>query len=209
MTFRPACQPAQLAIRRVRRKHITQVRRDNDRAGGETSLQIVYYPDPILLARAAPIVHVDDEVRRKAQEMVPLMALEKGIGLAAPQVGWGVRLLLAQPVAEKPVSVLVNPEITRKSGSEWGEEGCLSFPGIWGDVLRAKKVWVTALDLEGKRIEFEAEDLYARVLQHEIDHLDGILFVSKMRPADRTQNKKKLDELRRRFESPADPVTAG
>ena len=76
----------------------------------------------------------------------------------------------------------MNPEITRKSGSEWGEEGCLSFPGIYGDVLRAKKVWVTALDLDGKRIEFEAEDLYARVLQHEIDHLDGILFVSKMRP---------------------------
>jgi peptide deformylase len=144
----------------------------------------------------------DEEIRRKVQEMVPLMALEKGIGLAAPQVGWGVRLLVAQPDAAQPPGVLINPEIVKKSGSEWGEEGCLSFPGIYGDVLRAKKVWVAAQDLDGKRIELEADDLYARVLQHEIDHLDGILFVTKMRPADRAQNKKKLDELKRKFETP-------
>jgi peptide deformylase len=170
-------------------------------------LQIVYYPDPVLLGRAAPLTRVDDLVRSKAREMIPLMALEKGIGLAAPQVGWGVRLLVAQPDPEKEAQVLVNPEITKKSGSEWGEEGCLSFPGIWGDVLRAKKVWVSALDLEGARIEFEAEDLFARVLQHEIDHLDGILFVTKMRPADRSQNKRKLEELKRRFdESQAAPL---
>jgi len=165
-------------------------------------LQIVYYPDPILLGRAATIEKIDDEVRRKAQEMVPLMALEKGIGLAAPQVGWGVRLLIAQPDGAKAPSVLINPEITKKSGSEWGEEGCLSFPGIYGDVLRAQKVWVVAQDLDGKRIELEAEDLFARVLQHEIDHLEGILFVTKMRPADRAQNKKKLEELKRKFETP-------
>lgn len=170
-------------------------------------MQIVYYPDPILAGRAAPIVTIDDEIRRKAREMVPLMALEKGIGLAAPQVGWGARLLLAQPDPKKDVEVLINPQITKKSGSEWGEEGCLSFPGIWGEVLRAKKVWVTYQDLDGKRVESEAEDLYARVLQHEIDHLDGILFVTKMRPADRSQNKKKLDELKRRFdESKAAPL---
>jgi peptide deformylase len=170
-------------------------------------LHIVYYPDPILLKRASPLVTIDDEVRQKAQEMVPLMALEKGIGLAAPQVGWGVRLLLAQPDPAREVSVLVNPEITRKSGSEWGEEGCLSFPGIWGEVLRAKAVHVRALDLAGEPLEFDAEDLYARVLQHEIDHLDGILFVTKMRPADRAHARKKLDELRRRYEeSPAGPT---
>jgi peptide deformylase len=210
MAIRPACQPAQLAIRRLRGENISPGSGETTTGPPEIRLQILYYPDPILLARAAPIVTLDDEVRRKAREMLPLMALEKGIGLAAPQVGWGVRLLLAQSDSEKPVSFLVNPEITRKSGSEWGEEGCLSFPGIWGDVLRAKKVWVTALDLDGKRLEFEAEDLYARVLQHEIDHLDGILFVSKMRPADRSQNKKKLDDLKRKFESPPlGPVTAG
>jgi peptide deformylase len=170
-------------------------------------LQIVYYPDPILVRRAATIATIDDEVRRKAREMEPLMALEKGIGLAAPQVGWGVRLLLAQPDDSRPPAVLINPGILRKSGSEWGEEGCLSFPGIYGEVMRAKSVRVKALDPDGRVIEFDAEDLYARVLQHEIDHLDGILFVTKMRPADRSQNKKKLDELRRRFaESPAGPA---
>jgi peptide deformylase len=163
-------------------------------------LQIVYYPDPVLLRRAEPVIKVDDEIRKKAREMAPLMALEKGIGLAAPQVGWGVRLLLAQPDQAKEPHVIINPEILKKTGSEWGEEGCLSFPGIWGDVLRAKKVLVAALDLDGKRIEFEAEDLYARVLQHEIDHLDGILFVGKMRPADRSKNKKKLEELKARFD---------
>jgi peptide deformylase len=168
-------------------------------------LQIVYYPDPILLKAASPIVTIDDEVRRKVQEMIPLMALEKGIGLAAPQVGWGVRLLVAQPDPKVEPTVIVNPEIVSKSGSEWGEEGCLSFPGIYGQVLRAQKVLVKALGLDGKPLEIDAEDLYARVLQHEIDHLDGVLFVTKMRPADRAQSKKKLDELRRRFESPVAP----
>lgn len=141
------------------------------------------------------------------EEMSPLMAIEKGIGLAAPQVGWGVRLLLAQPDPEKPVTVLINPEILRREGAEWGEEGCLSFPGIWGDVQRAKRVRVGALGLDGKPFEIDAEDLYARVLQHEVDHLDGILFVSKMRPADRAKNKRKLDELRQRYDdAPAPPA---
>jgi peptide deformylase len=134
--------------------------------------------------------------------MIPLMEAERGIGLAAPQVGWGVRLLLASPDGDrtKPI-VLINPEIVKKSGSEWGEEGCLSFPGIYGDVLRAKKVTVRATDLDGKAIELEAEDLFARVLQHEIDHLDGILFVTKMRATDRKAAQKKLEELRARYEA--------
>jgi peptide deformylase len=171
-------------------------------------LQIVYYPDPILLQRASPVVTIDDDLRRRVKEMAPLMALEKGIGLAAPQVGWPVRLLLAQPDPAKEATVLLNPEIVRKSGSEWGEEGCLSFPGIYGEVLRAKHVSARAMDLSGATMEIEAEDLYARVLQHEIDHLDGILFVTKMRPADRAQARKKLDELRRRFvPAPLGPAT--
>ncbi len=164
-------------------------------------MHVVYYPDPVLLKKALPIQTVDDEVRRKVAEMKPLMQIERGIGLAAPQVGWGARLILVNPT-EKPEGtfVLINPEITKKAGSEWGEEGCLSFPGIWGDVLRAKKVWVKALDVDGKPLELMAEDLFARVLQHEIDHLDGILFVNKMRPADQAVNKRKLEDLRRRFE---------
>ena len=163
-------------------------------------MQIVYFPDPVLLRRASPIVTVDDEVRRLVDEMRPLMALEKGIGLAAPQVGWGVRVLLAQPDSAKEAVVLVNPEITWKSGSEWGEEGCLSFPGIYGEVLRAQRVRVKATGLDGNPLEVEAEDLLARVLQHEIDHLDGVLFVTKMRPADRAKAKRKLEELKRRYE---------
>ncbi len=165
-------------------------------------LQLTYYPEPVLLRKAAPIAVIDDEVRRKAAEMIPLMEVERGIGLAAPQVGWGVRLLLAKPEGEgeAPV-VLVNPEIVKKSGSEWGEEGCLSFPGIYGDVLRATDIVVKATDLDGKTVELAADGLFARVLQHEIDHLDGVVFVTKMRATDRKAAQKKLDELRARYEA--------
>ncbi len=164
-------------------------------------MQVVYYPDPILLKKAQPVEKFDAELRRKVEEMIPLMELERGIGLAAPQVGWGVRLLLANPGEEKSgTTVFINPTVAKKSGSEWGEEGCLSFPGIWGDVLRATKVVIKAFDLDGKPFEFVAEDLMARVLQHEIDHLDGVLFITKMRPADQQVNKRKLEEMRRRFE---------
>lgn len=165
-------------------------------------LKLTYFPAPVLLKKAERIATVDDEVRRKAAEMVPLMELERGIGLAAPQVGWGVRLLLAQPEGrESDPLTLINPEIVKKSGAEWGEEGCLSFPGIYGDVLRATKVLVRAVGLDGAPIELEAEDLFARVLQHEIDHLDGVLFVSKMRPTDRKAAQKKLDELRAQYDA--------
>jgi len=165
-------------------------------------LKLALYPDPVLVRPAEPIAEITDEVRRKAEEMVPFMELEGGIGLAAPQVSWGVRLLLAsEDGLPENTLVLINPEITWKgAGNEWGEEGCLSFPGIFGEVLRARQVKVRALDLEGNEIEVEAEDLFARVLQHEIDHLDGHLFVNKMRPADKAAAKQKIEELVRRYE---------
>jgi peptide deformylase len=91
-----------------------------------------------------------------------------------------------------------------EKGAEWGEEGCLSFPGIWGNVLRAKWIRVKAQDGFGNPVEFEAEDLFARVLQHEIDHLDGQLFVNKMSPADQAVNRRKLEDMKARFSpSPA------
>lgn len=171
-------------------------------------MKLVYYPDPILLRKAESVTVFDDVLREKISQMEPLLELEKGIGLAAPQVGWGVRLLLARPDGDPSKTVaLVNPEIVRKKGSEWGEEGCLSFPGIWGNVLRASWIKVKAQDTLGQPLEFEAEDLFARVLQHEIDHLDGIIYVSKMSPADQAVNRRKLEELRAKFAA-AEP-TAG
>lgn len=163
-------------------------------------MRLVFYPDPVLLRPADRVLEVTEEVRSKAQEMVPYMVLEKGIGLAAPQVGWGVRVLVASETGDpKLAKVLVNPEIVDKGGgTEWGEEGCLSFPGIYGEVSRWKSIKVRALSLENEVIELEAADLFARVLQHEIDHLDGVLFVTKMRPADKAMNKQKLMELVRK-----------
>lgn len=167
------------------------------------SLKLALYPDPVLVRPAEAISEITDEVRQKAEAMVPFMELEGGIGLAAPQVSWGVRLLLAsEDGTPEETHVLVNPEIVWKGGgNEWGEEGCLSFPGIFGDVLRATQIRVQATDLDGKQIEIEAEDLFARVLQHEIDHLDGQLFINKMRPADKHANKAKLEELVQRFQA--------
>jgi peptide deformylase len=176
------------------------MRRNGVDSRSERVLKLTYYPDPILLKKASPVTRVDDDVRAKVAGMIPLMELERGIGLAAPQVGWDARVLLAKPDGdeEAPV-VLVNPKIVKKSGSEWGEEGCLSFPGIYGEVLRATKIVVEATDLDMRPIVLEAEDLFARVLQHEIDHLDGILFTTKMRATDRKAAQKKLDELRERY----------
>lgn len=134
------------------------------------------------------------------ERMMPLMRLERGIGLAAPQVGWSARVLLAARDRETDACrVFINPEIVSFGGGrEWGEEGCLSFPGIWGEVLRYRKVVVRALGADGVEFHEEADDLYARVLQHEIDHLDGQLFITKMRPGDRAAARRRLRELEAR-----------
>jgi peptide deformylase len=166
---------------------------------------LVYYPDPVLLRPAAPVKVVTPEVRAKSAEMVPFMELEKGVGLAAPQVGWSARVLVASEDGDgKKARVFINPVIVWKGGgNEWGEEGCLSFPGIYGQVLRAQKVRIQCLDLEAQEVTVEAGGFFARVLQHEIDHLDGILFITKLRPADKVANRPKLLELVRRKAEPA------
>jgi peptide deformylase len=165
-------------------------------------VKLALFPDPVLLRRADEIEEITPEIRERATRMIDVMGLEDGIGLAAPQVGWGVRILVASPEGTREgARIMVNPEILERSGgSEWDQEGCLSFPGIFGEVLRARQVRVRYRDLDGEEHEELAEELYARVLQHEIDHLDGILFVTKMRPADKALNKSRLAELRRRYE---------
>lgn len=164
-------------------------------------MRIVLYPDPVLLKSAAPIEELPSNLDEIRDGMRHVMKLERGIGLAAPQVGLSSRLILVNPTGEPEDEMfLLNPEITRFFGEEeWGEEGCLSFPGIYGQVLRHTHVEVSFFDCDGTEQQLVAEDLYARVLQHEIDHLDGRIFVNRMRPSDKILNREALEELHRRY----------
>lgn len=138
-------------------------------------LDIHVLGSPILRAETKIVAEVTDEVRKLADDMFDTMYAAKGIGLAAPQVGRSERLAVVDVDDQR--YALINPEIVWEEGSERSEEGCLSIPDIYGDVDRAQRVLVRALDLEGKQIEIEATDLLARCLQHEIDHLHGRLFI--------------------------------
>ena len=144
-------------------------------------LRILMPPAPILRAKARPVAPTDaDQVRALVPQMLAAMYAAPGIGLAAPQVGTGLRLAVVDLMADdRPAPIhLVNPEITRVS-EDWAtrEEGCLSLPGQYADVSRPSRVLVRYQDLTGSRREIEAEGLLAACLQHEIDHLDGVLFV--------------------------------
>lgn len=141
--------------------------------------EIVKYPDPILQRPTEKVDAFDEELRTLADDMFESMYKAVGIGLAAPQIGVGKRITvidLSNKEDPKDKIVLVNPEITHHEGRQVGEEGCLSLPDIRDKVTRAAKVTVRAQDLEGNWFEMEGTELLARAFQHEIDHLDGILF---------------------------------
>lgn len=141
--------------------------------------EIVKYPDPILQRPTEKVVDFDEELRTLAEDMFESMYKAAGIGLAAPQIGVGRRITVIDlSNKQKPEDkiVLVNPEITHREGKQVEEEGCLSLPDIRDKVARAAKVTVKAQDLEGNWFEMDGTELLARAFQHEIDHLDGILF---------------------------------
>lgn len=150
--------------------------------------------DPILEARAREVAGVDDRIRRLLDDMIDTMRVEKGIGLAAPQVGVGERLVVIE-IGER-VLKLVNPRIAAKRGKSRGLEACLSVPELDGDVERADWVKLEYLDETGAARELEAEGLLARCIQHELDHLDGILFVNRLSTARRMLLQKKIVALR-------------
>ncbi len=156
---------------------------------------ILIIGDPVLNRKSDPVERVDEEIVRLARDMVETVHAAPGIGLAAPQVGVCKRVIVVDlSVGEDKdaLHVLVNPEIVATEGEVVCEEGCLSVPDIREKVARPYRVSVRGLDLEGRTVEIEAEDLLARVLCHEIDHLDGILFVEKLSALKRTLIKKKL-----------------
>ena len=160
-----------------------------------TILDICAYPEKILRQRAEPITNIDEEIARLADHMAETMYNAPGIGLAANQVGVPRRLLVADISPQTPESdliVLANPEIIATEGEVTIEEGCLSVPDYQAEVKRHAKVRVRGLDLHGEEVEIEAEGLLAVVLQHEIDHLNGILFIDHISRLKRELYKRKL-----------------
>ena len=155
-------------------------------------LKVRRYGDPALRRRAVPVEKVTPEIRRLVEDMTDTMYDEVGIGLAAPQVGHSVRLLVVGDEEGRGVQALVNPVITESGGTVTAEEGCLSLPGIFADVTRAQWVKLEAHDLDGKPIALTARGLRSRVFQHEVDHLDGVLFIDRLDPVTRDRIKRRI-----------------
>jgi len=137
---------------------------------------VVKIPDPVLRRKAKEVNGVGKKSNDLIDRMIRAMKLSNGIGLAAPQLGVLDRVVVIAPGGSKPIP-LINPVISERSGEIIGEEGCLSIPGLYGDVQRSRACLVQAYDRKGRQIEYELEGLPARVIQHEVDHLDGVLFI--------------------------------
>lgn len=159
-------------------------------------LKILRYPDERLHTIAKPVVAVNDEIRRLAGDMLETMYAAPGIGLAATQVNVHQQLIVVD-ISEERNSPLVciNPEILQSEGKKEHEEGCLSVPGIYENVIRAEKIRIQALDLQGKRFSLDADGLLAICLQHEIDHLKGKVFVEYLSRLKLTRIRQKMKKL--------------
>jgi peptide deformylase len=155
-------------------------------------LSVRKYGDPVLRRRAQTVREVTPEIRRLADDMIETMYDEAGIGLAAPQVGASIRLMVVGDDRGRNPRALVNPVITEQGGSITAEEGCLSIPGVFADVPRAEWVQVEGHDLEGAPVSIRAKGFHARVFQHEMDHLDGILFIDRLDAVTRDRIKRKI-----------------
>lgn len=178
-------------------------------------LPIVQYGDPVLRAKGEPIDKIDNRIRELAQKMIETMHAANGVGLAAQQIGQPLQLTVLDisQVEDRPTSmklngqsidpktvmplVLINPQVDLGSETEMGTEGCLSFPEITGEISRAKSIVVRGRDLEGNAIEIETSGFLARAIQHEVDHLNGILFIDRMSSAAKTSLSSKLKRLQK------------
>ena len=142
-------------------------------------LKIIRFPDPILRKKAKAVKRPTPEIAKLIDDMIETMHKAPGVGLAAPQVGRSVRLIVAD-VGDGPIAFL-NPKVVSKGGEQTMVEGCLCLPGIEGPVVRASWVTVKGMDRKGKTVTIEAQDLLATVLQHEIDHLNGVVFIDRVK----------------------------
>lgn len=160
--------------------------------------EIITYPHPVLRQKAEKITVFDQELKTLVEDMADTMYKAPGVGLAANQIGVARQLVLVDRSTvenERKYLVLINPEITAGEGSIIDEEGCLSVVECYAKVKRFKKIHVTALDVEGNPLEFDAEDRFARIIQHEVDHLLGTLFIDHLSSLKRALYKKKLKKI--------------
>jgi peptide deformylase len=163
-------------------------------------LEIRKYPDEVLKKKSEPVIDINGELQKLIDSMVETMYKSNGIGLAAPQVGISKRLIVIDTsIREENQSliVLINPEIVSSNGEILSEEGCLSLPGFITRLKRKEKVFVKGLDRKGNSVEIEAEGLLARALQHEIDHLEGILLIDRISPLKRELFRRKYFKQRK------------
>lgn len=162
------------------------------------TLNIYRYPDPVLRTRSQPVENIDGDLQKLIDCMTETMYKAPGIGLAAPQVGESIRLVvydITPPEDGNKINVIINPEIVSSEGTIVYEEACLSVYDFSADVTRSEKIVLKALDREGNPIEIEAEGLHAVCLQHEIDHLNGILFIDHISTIKRSLYKKRLKKI--------------
>ncbi len=182
-------------------------------------MRIIKYPHPTLRHQSKPLRRVDSEVKRIIHEMLDLMYAGQGIGLAANQVDLPYRMFVmnleSDPQAEDQQHVFINPVIARRNGTAEDEEGCLSLPEIFAPVKRSQQIVLSAYDLCGEELHCELDGLFARAIQHECDHLDGVLFVDRLSDSAKLSVKEALGELelefaglRRRGEIPDDEQIA-
>ena len=166
-------------------------------------MQIVSYPHPALRWKSKPIVRIDSDLKKMVREMFDLMYATNGIGLAANQVAVPLRFFIMNATGSSAESaaehVFLNPEIVKRKGSVEAEEGCLSLPGLYGQVRRSETIVVNAFDLEGQEFEMDLEELEARVVQHENDHIDGILFIDRMTETARRELDPRLADFEAQF----------
>ena len=166
-------------------------------------LEIVHYPHPTLRHVSKDLKRVDSELRDIVSQMFELMYEHKGVGLAANQVDLPYRLFItntqSDPDAKEEERVFINPVLSSSKGPVEGEEGCLSIPNVYGDVVRAERIKVNAYTLDGEEIQEDVSDLLARVIQHETDHLDGRLFIDRLTPTGEIAIRDALEELEIEF----------
>ena len=159
-------------------------------------LDILTYPNPILKKRSSEVENIDDNVLELLNNMAETMYKAPGVGLAAPQVGYSMRVIVVDvehnDEGEKNLIEIINPVITNSKGSVKSEEACLSIPGFTAEIMRKAEIVVEGINRKGKDISVEAKDLLSRVIQHEIDHLDGVLFIDRLSRLQRELMRKKV-----------------